>query len=500
MKDILEKVGKTLGELLSSWCAIPHSDIAQIKVTDLQLDSRRVQSGSTFVAIVGHTMDGRQFMAKAAAQGANAIIAEADETHPHGEVSELNGVPVVFVAELSSHLSKLGCDLYGEHTNQAIAVTGTNGKTTISQLIAQWLTLLDTPAAVMGTTGNGFLDELKPALNTTGNAIEIQQTLHQLSQQGAQYTALEVSSHGLAQGRVKAVDFAASVFSNLSRDHLDYHGTMEAYEAAKKQLFTQHQCGVAIINVDDAVGQRWSKDLDNVVGVSLIGPPDTDLQLWARQVDYAESGIVIHFAGSWGEGTLQTPLIGAFNACNVLLAFATLLSLGMDKHALINTAPALQAVIGRMELFQQPQRAKVVVDYAHTPDALEKALSALRIHCQGRLWAIVGCGGDRDRGKRPVMANVAERFADHVILTDDNPRSESPEQIIVDMQAGLLHPEQCHVEHSRFDALSLALSLSTSDDIILMAGKGHEDYQIIGEQRIHYSDRESAQALLELNL
>nr|WP_241967744.1 UDP-N-acetylmuramoyl-L-alanyl-D-glutamate--2,6-diaminopimelate ligase [Vibrio zhugei] len=500
MKDMLEKVGKTLGELLSSWCAIARSDIAQITVTDLQLDSRRVQPGSTFVAIIGHAVDGRQFMAKAAAQGANAIIAQADDVHHHGEIADCHGTPVVYVAQLNAHLSQLGRDLYGEHTNQAIAVTGTNGKTTISQLIAQWLTRLDTPTAVMGTTGNGFLDALQPALNTTGNAIDIQQTLHQLSQQGAQYTALEVSSHGLVQGRVKAIDFAASVFSNLSRDHLDYHGSMQAYEAAKKQLFTEHECGVAIINVDDEVGKRWSTDLDNVVGVSLLGPPDTDLQLWARHVDYAESGIVIHFAGSWGEGTLHTPLIGAFNACNVLLALATLLSLGMDKNALVSAAPSLQAVIGRMELFQQPQRAKVVVDYAHTPDALEKALSALRIHCQGRLWAIVGCGGDRDRGKRPVMAKVAEHGADRVILTDDNPRSESPEQIIADMQTGLVHPEQCHVEHNRFDALSFALTNSASDDIILLAGKGHEDYQIIGEQRLHYSDRESAQTLLELNV
>lgn len=496
MKEVIEKLGKTLGDLLHPWCSIATPSIAQILVTDLQLDSRRVQVASTFVAIVGHAIDGREFIHKAIAQGANAVIAQADNSHPHGEIKHVDGIPIVYVANLGEHLSWLGRQLYGAHKNQAIGVTGTNGKTTISQLIAQWLTLLKTPAAVMGTTGNGFLDALEPAINTTGNAIEIQQTLSQLSQQGAQYTALEVSSHGLVQGRVKAVDFVACVFSNLSRDHLDYHGTMEDYAAAKKQLFTEHKRGAAIINVDDEVGRCWATSLENVIGVSLFSQPQTARAVWAQQVEYADSGIVIHFSGSWGEGILHTPLIGEFNACNVLLAFTTLLSLGIDKDLLMTTAPALQAVIGRMELFHRVGQAKVVIDYAHTPDALEKALSALRIHCQGRLWAIVGCGGDRDRGKRPVMARVAEQFADQVILTDDNPRSESPDQIIADMQAGLMHPQQCQIEHSRFEALSLALAHSASDDIILLAGKGHEDYQIIGDKRVHYSDRESARTLL----
>jgi UDP-N-acetylmuramoyl-L-alanyl-D-glutamate--2,6-diaminopimelate ligase len=351
----------------------------------------------------------------------------------------------------------------------------------------------------MGTTGNGFLDNLQAAANTTGNAVEIQYTLASLAEQGAKYTALEVSSHGLVQGRVKALSFSAGVFTNLSRDHLDYHGTMEDYASAKFSLFTQHQCEKAIINVDDEVGAAWAKDLPNPIAVSLVPTTEFTNALWASNVTYAESGITIDFDGMFGSGTLYAPLIGEFNAANLMLAFATLLSLGFDKQELLATANQLQPVLGRMELFQTDNRAKVVVDYAHTPDALEKALQALRVHCDGQLWAIVGCGGDRDPGKRPMMAEIAERLGDKVVLTDDNPRSESPELIIKDMLAGLSKPDEAIVQHDRFKALSYALDNASAQDIILLAGKGHEDYQIRNGETIHYSDRESAMQLLGLS-
>ncbi len=491
---------KALSELIAPWLAVDDAKWNDIPVTHLELDSRKLTAGDTFVAIIGHAVDGRKYITKAVEQGVNAVIAQACETYPHGHIEWQGDCPVIYVADLNSHLSELAGRLYGEHKSRLIAVTGTNGKTTITQLIAQWIGLLGEKAAVMGTTGNGFLDDLRPAANTTGSALDIQAQLHQLGLQDAAYTALEVSSHGLVQGRVKKLAFDVGVFTNLSRDHLDYHGTMEEYAKAKFSLFTDHQCENAIINIDDEVGKAWSVKLPYAIGVSLKCVPETDRALWASNVKYAETGITLTFDGYWGQGELHVPLIGEFNASNVMQAFAVLLSLGFDRELLVNTAPQLKPVLGRMELFQVANKAKVVVDYAHTPDALEKALLALRVHCNGKLWAIVGCGGDRDKGKRPMMASIAEQFADHVILTDDNPRSEDPAEIVKDMLVGMNRPDDAIVEHSRYLAAQHAINNASSEDIILLAGKGHEDYQVMATETVHYSDRESAQALLGLTL
>ncbi|MFN1583391.1 UDP-N-acetylmuramoyl-L-alanyl-D-glutamate--2,6-diaminopimelate ligase [Vibrio rotiferianus] len=487
----------SMDTLLSNW--VDCSSLSSIIVSELELDSRRVQSGTTFVAIIGHVVDGRKFIPAAIEQGANAVIAQACDLKTHGMIEIVDDVPVIYLDALDKCLSEIAGHLYPYPNMDLIGVTGTNGKTTITQLIAQWIDLIGSKAAVMGTTGNGFLNSLQEAANTTGNAVEIQKTLSSLAEQNAQYTALEVSSHGLIQGRVKALSFAAGVFTNLSRDHLDYHGTMEEYANAKFTLFTQHQCTHAIINVDDKVGAAWAKQLNNALAVSLKPTTEFSQRVYANHIKYAESGITIEFDGKFGEGTLHAPLIGEFNAANLMLAFSTLLSLGFNKQDLLTTASQLQPVLGRMELFQSNGNAKVVVDYAHTPDALEKALQALRVHCQGELWAIFGCGGDRDAGKRPMMAEIAERLGDKVVLTDDNPRSEDPALIMKDMLAGLTKPAEAIVQHDRFKALSYALEHASSQDIILLAGKGHEGYQILNSGTVHYSDRESAMTLLGLS-
>ncbi|MGF1722179.1 UDP-N-acetylmuramoyl-L-alanyl-D-glutamate--2,6-diaminopimelate ligase [Vibrio kyushuensis] len=490
----------TLGQLLLPWVELSDQVVALLPVTHLELDSRKVSTGDTFVAVKGHQVDGRKYIDSAIAQGASSIVAQACDQFPHGFTCHKLGVPVIYLNELDIYLSPLAGRLYSEKPNTLIGVTGTNGKTTITQLIAQWIGLLNKSAAVMGTTGNGFLDNLKPALNTTGSAIEIQQTLSQLALDGADYAALEISSHGLVQGRVSALPFSVGVFTNLSRDHLDYHGTMHEYGEAKKALFTKHHCETAVINIDDPVGASWCKDLPNAIGVSLMPNANEQGYVYATDVQYSEAGITLTFSGQFGDGSFTSPLIGEFNASNLLLALTTLLSLGFDKQSLIDTAPQITPVLGRMELFKNVQQAKVVVDYAHTPDALEKALLALKVHCSGKLWAIFGCGGDRDIGKRPMMAKIAETHADEVILTDDNPRSESPQLIVADMLAGLNAPEKVRVEHSRFNALDYALSNASNQDIILLAGKGHEDYQVMATETVHYSDRESAQKLLGITL
>lgn len=487
----------SMDTLLSTWVDCP--SLSSILVSELELDSRRVQSGTTFVAIIGHVVDGRKFIPTAIEQGANAVIAQACEQKAHGTIEIVDDVPVIYLDALDKCLSEIAGHLYTYPTMDLIGVTGTNGKTTITQLIAQWIDLVGSKAAVMGTTGNGFLDNLQEAANTTGNAVEIQKTLSSLAEQKAQYTALEVSSHGLIQGRVKALSFAAGVFTNLSRDHLDYHGTMEEYANAKFSLFSQHQCKAAVINVDDEVGACWIQRLDSAIAVSLQ-PTDYPNAVWAQSVSYSEAGITLSIDGMFGRGEFTVALIGEFNASNVLVALTALLALGIDKQALFDVAGSLKPVLGRMELFTANGKAKVVVDYAHTPDALEKALQALRVHCHGKLWAIFGCGGDRDKGKRPMMAAIGESLADKVILTDDNPRSESPAAIVEDMLEGMQNPQQAIIEHNRFNALKHALAHSSELDIILLAGKGHEDYQVMADKTIQYSDRESALQLLEVSL
>nr|WP_261874750.1 UDP-N-acetylmuramoyl-L-alanyl-D-glutamate--2,6-diaminopimelate ligase [Vibrio rarus] len=488
----------TLQHLLQPWLVDLSDNLANITVSNLELDSRNITAGSTFVAINGHQVDGRRFIASAIQSGANLVIAESDEHSPHGHVVWQEQTPIVYINELSQNLSALANRLYAFEGMDLIAVTGTNGKTTITQIIAQWLESVGQRAAVMGTTGNGFLSSLKEAKNTTGSAIEICKTLAQLKGLGAQITALETSSHGLVQHRIKHLPFAAGVFTNLSRDHLDYHGNMAEYAKAKLSLFTEHSCQHKIINSDDAIGQEWLQIIPDAIAVSLLSKPQTQQYMYASHIRYSEQGIDIVFESSWGAGTLHAPLIGEFNASNLLLALTTLLSLGIDIKALQQAAKKLQPVIGRMELFQTADKAKVVVDYAHTPDALEKALRALRVHCVGQLWVICGCGGDRDKGKRPMMAAIGEQFADRVILADDNPRSECPAQIIQDMLAGVTDPKWVIIEHDRFKALSYAIANAHSQDIILLAGKGHEDYQVLGDNTIHYSDRESAMTLLEI--
>ena len=496
------KLLHSIGELLAPWLegfCLPEP-VAAISIAGMTLDSRQVKPGEMFVAVKGHSVDGRQFIAKAQQAGAAVVLAEADAEQP--SVESTSGTAVIYLPALGDSLSAIAKRFYGAPDEQidVVAVTGTNGKTTISQILAQWVMLQGKPAGVMGTTGNGLLGDIQAATNTTGSALEIPCVLKQMVGQGASFAAMEVSSHGLVQGRVKALDFKASIFTNLSRDHLDYHGDMASYAEAKKTLFTEHQCGVAVVNADDPVGREWLSDLPQAVAVAMERKHLAGHQgqmLWLESVEYSAQGVTVAFDSSWGAGQFTAPLVGAFNVTNLLLSLATLLATGHEMAALLAVAPQLQAVTGRMEVFQKPDKPMMVVDYAHTPDALEKALQALRVHCHGELWCIFGCGGDRDRGKRPLMAVAAESLADRVILTDDNPRSEAPGAIMADMLAGLAKPDLALTIHDRRDACQWALTHASADDIVLVAGKGHEDYQILADRTIHYSDRETVAELLE---
>lgn len=488
---------RNLRDLLAPW--VPELPARALR--EMTLDSRVAASGDLFVAVPGHQVDGRRYIPQAIAQGVAAIIAEAQNEATDGEVRELHGVPVIYLNQVSERLSALAGRFYHEPSARMrlTGVTGTNGKTTITQLLAQWSQLLGETAAVMGTVGNGLLGKVSPTENTTGSAVDVQQVLANLAEQGATFAAMEVSSHGLVQHRVAALQFAASVFTNLSRDHLDYHGDMAQYEAAKWQLFATHQHGQMIINADDEVGRRWLDKLPDAVAVSLenqFNPASRGRWLRADAVEYHDRGATIRFTSCWGDGEIESRLMGAFNVSNLLLALATLLALGYPLDALLKSAARLQPVCGRMEVFSAPGKATVVVDYAHTPDALEKALQAARLHCTGKLWCVFGCGGDRDKGKRPLMGAIAEEFADVVVVTDDNPRTEEPKAIINDILAGMLEPGRARAVEGRAEAVTSAIMQAREDDVVLIAGKGHEDYQIVGNRRLDYSDRVTAARLL----
>lgn len=472
----------------------------------MTLDSRKVGEGDLFVALKGHSVDGRQFIAKAIEQGAALVLAEADSDMQAVQIDEnFANCVVLNVPNLPKILSAVAGAFYGNPSEKLtlVGITGTNGKTTTAQLFAQWHNLLGGKSAVMGTIGNGLYGQVSEAVNTTGSAIEIQCNLANFVELGADFCAMEVSSHGLAQYRAEALQFDLALFSNLSRDHLDYHNTMEEYAAAKFRLFSELQTKQQVINADDEIGREWLTKLPNAVAVSCDPnfQPSQDRWIKAVKVSYTLKGANIEFESSWGNGLLNSRLIGAFNVANLLTAFAGLLVLGHDFNKLIETATQLQGVSGRMECLISENKAHempmVIVDYAHTPDALEKALQAARLHCDGELWCVFGCGGDRDTGKRPLMASIAEQYADNVIVTDDNPRTEDPDVIFADIMQGFKKPNKIHKMHIRQYAIEQAIEQASPKDVVLIAGKGHEDYQIIGTKKYHFSDQEWAVKFLE---
>lgn len=498
MQRISEKIMKNLTAVLPE--LVDNAKLNATQLNEMSLDSRAVQAGCLFVAIKGHSVDGREFISAAIEKGANAVLVETQQANEHLQIQFVQNVPLISYYRLAEKLSELA-DRFYDYPSRAltlVGVTGTNGKTTIAQLLAQWVQILGHKPAVMGTIGNGLYGNLQEAANTTGSAIEIQSSLAKFVEQGADFAAIEVSSHGLVQHRVEALQFSAAIFTNLSRDHLDYHHSMENYAAAKKRLFSELNSQCQILNADDPIGAQWLKDLPQAVAVSCRPDFQTQQKTWLNltAVSFHSQGVHIQFHSSWGNGEIKSHLIGAFNVQNVLLVLATLLSLGYPLADLMQTAPQLTGVCGRMEMLSVPQKPTVIVDYAHTPDALEKALQAARIHCLGKLYCLFGCGGDRDAGKRPLMAKIAEQFADNVIVTDDNPRTEDPALIIEGILTGFSHPEQIKVIHQREKAIQYAIKQAQVNDVILIAGKGHENYQIIGKTKHHFSDQEMAKCYL----
>ena len=358
-------------------------------------------------------------------------------------------------------------------------------------------------SGLIGTLGAGRPGALAPSGFTTPDVIEVHRTLAGLRDSGARWAAMEVSSHALDQRRVAGVRFRAAAFTNLSRDHLDYHGTLDAYGEAKARLFQVPGLGLAVINAGDAFGRSLISRIPAAVDLVTVGPVETPAlargrRLSLRNVEARPHGLSLELGGSWGPLRMESPLLGRFNADNLTLALGVLLALGVPADEAVQGLGGVSAPPGRMESFGGDGRPLVVVDYAHTPDALAKALAAARVHCRGRLWCVFGCGGDRDPGKRPEMARHAEALADRLVVTDDNPRGEDPARIVAGILAGFEHPGRARVEHDRRAAIRLAVRQAARADVVLVAGKGHEDYQIVGEERRSFSDRaEVLQALGE---
>ena len=470
-----------------------------IVVNGLTLDSRRVQPGNAFIALRGSTTHGITFAPAALALGASVVIAEAPAPVAPHENDAAAG-RTIWIDNLRSHVGAIAARFFG-HPSEAlrvIGVTGTNGKTSIVQLLASALQILGAKAATIGTLGAGLVGAVDAGERTTPDVISVQGLLAQFRAAGATDVAMEVSSHALDQGRVDAVRFALAVFTNLTRDHLDYHGDMRTYGAAKAKLFAWPGLQAGVINVDDAFGRELAATLPAGVARLRYTLEAADAEIRAVSIRTAGDGLRFVLVTPWGEGEVASPLLGRFNVANLLAVAGCLGALGYTFVQIHNALVQLRPVPGRMNRLGGGRGLPLaVVDYSHTPDALEQALASLRAHCAGRLICVFGCGGERDRGKRPQMAAIAEALADRVIVTDDNPRGEDGDFIVAQIVAGFAHPQAATVQRDRARAIALALCEARAGDVVLIAGKGHEPYQEIAGVKVPFDDLAVARHALE---
>lgn len=459
------------------------------------LDSRKVQAGQIFIALTSLSQpeQTKKFAQKALEQGALGVISEQDL----GIEDSIVSADVRFrMGEWQKQYLQAVEPVAAIKT---IAVTGTNGKTTISRLVAELIDSQQKRCAVMGTTGNGILPELTPSSHTTLDALQLQNALHEYAKQGAAFAALEASSHGLAQGRLNGCDIEVAIYSNLSRDHLDYHGTLEAYAQAKAQLFSFRSLKTAVINLDD----DYANLMQQTAQQNPAQPKILTYSLNNPKADFYVSDLVFSLEGATftlnhhqQTYTIKSPLLGHFNVENLVASLVAVSALGFDLNALALQVNALQGAPGRMQVIRDSDRL-FVVDYAHTPDALVQVLTSLKRHVDARLWAVFGCGGDRDRGKRPLMTQAALAHANPVVLTSDNPRTEDPEQIFDDMKDEIdFSGHQMHELHDRREAIKFVVRHAKAGDIVVIAGKGHENYQEIEGVRHWFDDVIEVEAAL----
>ena len=500
-----------LAQLLSCLSGARVTGDSDLEIAGLHYDSRQVSPGGVFFALRGVKSDGCAFVEAAVQGGAVAIVTELP--------CAVGGATLVQVPNARLAMSLMAASFYGQPTAglPVVGITGTNGKTTTSYLIEGILECAGIPSAVLGTINYRFGETALPAPNTTPESVDLQRTLRELVDLGARGVVMEVSSHSLEQRRVDGCLFDVAVFSNLTRDHLDYHLDMESYFGSKLRLFTEllapsadKPLRRAVVNLDDPYGARIAQAAcAPVLSYALQGEAD----LTVAQVDFSVHGIRCRLNTPRGELELASELLGRFNRYNILSAVGAGLALGLSAQAIKRGIEGHKKVPGRLERVENEQGITVLVDYAHTGDALENVLSTVSELKTGRIITLFGCGGDRDRGKRPVMGEIAARYSDLAIITSDNPRTENPQAILDEVRSGVLplnlreyRPEELaqgfeakgfvSIE-SRRQAILTAMLVARPGDIVLLAGKGHEDYQILGTEKFHFDDREEAAAALQ---
>jgi UDP-N-acetylmuramoyl-L-alanyl-D-glutamate--2,6-diaminopimelate ligase len=470
--------------------------VPDLEVTGLALDSRRVSAGDLFLAVRGHAGHGLRHVETAIERGAAAI---AWEPAPGMAAPEVE-LPQFAVRELGLRVGELAARFHGAPSESlyVCGVTGTDGKTSTAHLMAQALEQLGEACTYLGTLGTGRIQALAAASHTTPDPVSLQALLAEARDSGIRAVSMEVSSHALHQNRVGGITFDAAILTNVQRDHLDYHGTVEAYAAAKRRFFEPADARLRVLNRDDARGAAWLAELaaagvdaSCLLAYGLEGEPPTDAQyVIGRELVLHGAGLRMRLDTSWGALQVETGLLGRFNAYNLMAVAAVLLHKGHAPNTVVRLLAGLHTVPGRIEGFRAAASGPlVVVDYAHTPQALEQILRAVRAHCRGTLSCVFGCGGDRDRGKRPLMAAAAAAGADRLIVTDDNPRSEDPAAIVADILTGIPSGRRHEVIHDRGAAIDAAIAAAGTDDVVVVAGKGHEDYQIYGAERRTFSDR-----------
>ncbi len=489
-----------LSEILSGVAALKPAD--DRLVGRLQLDSRQVERGDVFVALPGMLADGRDYIPEAIHHQASAVLYESRdyEAHESGSGKEPGeNTPLIGIDGLKDKLGRIASVCFRNPSSalKVIGVTGTNGKTTTAWLIGQALERLGLSCGYSGTLGTGKIGSLQMSDLTTADVISMHRRLAGFRSMQMAAVSLEVSSHGLDQGRVNGVEFDIAVLTNLSRDHLDYHHSMEEYGRAKRKLFDFPSLRAVVVNSDDAFGKNLVRYLErHRPGLRRLTYGLGNADLAPRNLEASECEIQFDLGYRGDSGRIRVALTGAVNVLNVLATAGALVGLGYRVGEIAEAMPGLSAPPGRMEWFaNRPWQPGVVVDYAHTPDALEQALLSLEPLCRGELVVVFGCGGDRDREKRPQMGAIAERLADRVIITDDNPRFESPEGIVEQILQGM--KSRPTVIHDRKMAVRQAIQSSTAEDLILLAGKGHETRQIKAGEARRLSDRELVRELLE---
>lgn len=491
-------------ELLSGLATVPDPahQAVNVVVTGIQLDSRMLRKGDLFLACFGRNHDAREFIGEAIKTGVTAVLAETGGQWQGTQI--IDGIAVIAVDNLSAKLSEIAARFYGHPSRRlsVIGITGTNGKTSCSQFIAQALANSGFSCGTIGTLGYGVYGKLQETQLTTPDPVFTQMALAEMVQGGIDPVVMEVSSVGLHQKRVKAVKFDTAIFTNLTRDHLDYHESMEAYGNNKKKLFTSESLSRAIINLDDPYALSVINAIAPSVEMCTYSIKNSAATVYAESLTLTRQGFEARVVTPIGAGVIKGKLFGYFNVSNLLAVISVLVSYlpkkkELDIEQLCELVSGLSPVDGRMQIVGDTSEITALVDYAHTPDGLRSALKGLRDHFSGNIWCVFGCGGNRDKGKRPIMGEIAEAFADKVIIADDNPRNEEGDKIVEHIQSGMKSPEQTVVLRDREKAIAYAIGNAEPGDVVLVAGKGHETYQDVGGSRLIFSDANQVRLALQ---